>query len=323
MVEDKNSEKKKKPEEEGEEEDVQKDLNEIMEKLSEKPGEGKPKEKPKEEKVPEPVEPTSKPAEEEPEDLEGILEKISEKEPSETETPAEELGIGARIVGVFFNPEKIFTYLRSKPDIWIPLIIIILFGIIASATLYDIAIDTQIQKIEQNPNIPDERKDLIIDSMESRREGTWRYISIFVFPSVGAVVMVSLVALVFLFIGNVLLGGQSKFKQIFSVYAYAYLIPTILGSIVKIPLILQKKSIDVHTSLAIFLPDDASKTTLYRFLDSLDVFTLWFLIVFGIGFSILYRMTKGKGIATVFTTWLIWVLITKIALGSFFGAFGS
>lgn len=311
----------RKKDEEGKEEEVKKDLDEIMEKLTESGAEKKPESHKAEEEPKQPSAQAPSP-EQEPEDLEGILEKISEKE-ERPEAPVEELSTFQRVVSVFTQPRRLFEYLRQKPDWVVPIIVVVLFSLAASFLVYDIAIDDQIKKIEQNENIPDERKDTIIDNMEARREGAWRYVSILAFPVVGVFVAFSLVSLVFLFIGNVILGGKARFKQIFSVYAYAYLIPAILGSIIKIPLILQKHSLDVRTSLALFLPSAETQSTLFRLLDSFDIFTLWFLAVFGIGYAIVYKFSTTKGLIAVFFTWLVWVLITKVALASLFSAFGA
>ena len=304
----------KKDREEGKEEDVQKDLEEILGKLSESEKkttqpEQKPEEKPEQpagvEKESAPSAPT-----EEPESLEGILDKISET-PGE-EVP-EELSVIQRIWGIFVNPKQVFEYLRAKPDFIIPLVFIIIVSVAVNLAVYDIAIQDQIAKIEESERIPDEQKDLIIDRMEESKHGIKHIISVFVVPPINVLIIFGLVSGIFLFIGNILLGGKARFAQIFSIYCYSYLIITIAGTIVKLPLWLAKQTVQVETSLALLVPETASKT-LHNILSSFDVFTLWFLIVFGIGFAIVYRFSQLKGILSVFIPWFIWVLIIKVAL---------
>lgn len=306
----------KKDQEQGKE-DVQKDLEEILGKLSESENKAaQPEKKPaeKSEEPPEPVkEPTPSASEEEPESLEGILDKISEKE-----EPPEELSVFQRIWGIFVKPVQVFEYLRVKPDFLVPLILIILVSVAVNLKVYDIAIQDQIAKIEENDRIPDEQKDLIIDRMEESRHGTKRIINSFVVPPVSVLIIFALVSAIFLFIGNILLGGKARFAQIFSIYCYSYLIITIAGTIVKLPLWLAKQTMQVETSLALLVPETASKT-LHNILSSFDIFTLWFLVVFGIGFAVIYRFSQLKGILSVFIAWFIWVLITKVALASVLG----
>lgn len=299
--------------------EVNKDLESIMGQLKEQPGAEKPAKKAPEEEeekaVPEPVSAGA----DEPEDIDAILEKISEKPEEE---PAEPMGALQRVAGVFYQPQQVFNYLRHKPDILIPFLLAVIISVFSTIVVYDIAINDRIEAIEQNDRIPDERKDKIIDSMESSREGTKRLIYTFVVPPLGSLVFLAFMGLVFWFVGNVVLGGQAKYKQVLSAYSYAYLISLIAGSLVKIPMIKAAGTTKIHTSLAAFLSQDSARTVFYRLMDSFDVFTLWFLVVLGIGLAAIYKFPRNKGIAAVFGTWIVWVAIS-VALGSVFAGFGG
>jgi hypothetical protein len=192
--------------------------------------------------------------------------------------------------------------------------------VVSSYLVYDIAISDTVANYEQM-DMPDQQRDMIIDTIESRRTGAWRYTSIFVFPVIGVFVIFALVALAYWFIGNVILGGKAKFKQVFSAFAYSYLILAIVGTIVKVPLMLSNQTIKIHTSLATFMSSDASNTALYRFFDAFDVFTIWMLIVFAIGYAVIYRFSQVKAFMGVFVSWLLYVLVFSVALGSFFSRF--
>ncbi len=298
-------------------EEINKDLEGIMGQLKEQPGgktpEKKPQKTPAEEPLPEPVSAEA----DEPEDLDAILEKISEKT---EEAPVEPMSALQRVAGVFYQPQKVFNFLRHKPDILVPFLLAVIISILSSIVVYDIAINDRIQAIEQDDRIPDERKDNIIDSMESSREGTKRVIYTFVVPPLGSMVFLAFMGVVFLFVGNVILGGKAKYKQVLSAYSYAYLISLIAGSLVKIPMIKSAGTLKIHTSLAAFLSQDSAKTVFYRLMDSFDIFTLWFLVVLGIGLAAIYKFPRNKGIAAVFGTWIVWVAIT-LALGSVFPGF--
>jgi hypothetical protein len=137
------------------------------------------------------------------------------------------------------------------------------------------------------------------------------------------VILFFLISAVFMFIGNVLLGGRAKYKQVLSVYGYSYLIMAILGTIVKVPLILKQQTVKIDTSLAVLFSPESMSTALYNFIGSFDIFTVWFLIVFGIGFAVIYRFSKLKALTSVFTAWLAYVVIFKVLLGSLFSGFGA
>ncbi|GAB4339328.1 MAG: hypothetical protein Kow0037_24200 [Calditrichia bacterium] len=313
-------EESKKPGGEQPDDEVKKDLDEILGKLKETDGEQPaPVEPQKTEPAPEPA-PAPSPAAEEEEGLETILEKISEVDDSQ---PAEELSVVERIVGIFTQPARVFQYLRAKPDVWVPLILTILISVGVSFLVYDIALDDQIAKFEQNEKITPEQRDMIVDSIEQSREGGKRIIYTTVLPALSVLFIFFVVGGIFFFIGNVILGGKAKYLQVVSAYGYAYLIMAILGTAIKLPLILIKKTINVHTDLSLLVPGLQEGGALFNFLASLDIFTIWSMAVFGIGFAIIYRFTQQKGIISVFTAWLLYVLVFKVALGSLLAGFGG
>jgi hypothetical protein len=297
------------------------EIDDILNQLSEKKKQkSESKETPKVEESKESEMPKEQPKETE--DIASLI----EEQPVEPSAPGSELvvedvGVMQRITGIFLQPQKVFEYLRLKPEFLVPIVLVAIIGIITSYLIYDIAINETITNIEQNENIPDERRDMILDTVADRRTGMWRYLSIYLFPVIGTLVIFSVVSLVYWFMGNVILGGKASFKQIFSAFAYSYLILAIVGTIVKVPLMISKETIKIHTSLAAFMPQDASQSALFRFLDSFDIFTIWMLIVFGIGFATIYRFSKQKGMFGVFIPWLLYILIFNVALGSFFSQF--
>jgi len=296
-------------------EETQKDLDEILGQLKESD------KATKEEKKMSPTEgPTEshkevrpQPDEPEPEGLEQILDSISEKGDQE---PVEDMSVVQRIVGVFTGPAQVFQYLRVKPDFIVPLILAILIGVASGFMFYDIALDDQIAKYEQNDQLSDEQRSQIIDRIEQSRTGTIRLLSPLVFAPLGVLFIYAVISLIFWFMGNVLLGGKARFKQVFSIFSYSYLIIILLESVVQYPLILSKQTVKIDMSPAVLLNTAEMSHTLANFISSFDIFHLWFLVVFGIGFSIIYGFSKLKGVVSVFIAWLLYILIFKVALAS-------
>jgi len=54
-------------------------------------------------------------------------------------------------------------------------------------------------------------------------------------------------------------------------------------------------------------------------LSQIDVFTLWRLTLFTIGFQIIFKVTRGKAIAVIFGYWVLWLIITTGATFIFAG----
>ncbi len=318
MQDDKN-EKRKRNKDKHLDDDIKKDLDNILDQLSEsetnEPRETRKmdekNEKPREEL---PQDPAS-----EKEELEGIMEQISEKE----DGPAENLNFLQRVVYVFTNPTRLFQYLSRKPDFILPLLLAMAISIVVSYSVFDIALDTQISKVEKSDRYNDQQKNQILDRIEASRHGTMRAVYTYVTPPVAVGVIFGIAALIFLFVGNIILGGKTNYARVFSVYTYAMLIDSIAGSVVKVPIWVSQHSMQFNTSLAVFLPTSQSGTVLFKFLNSMDIFTIWALAVFGIGFAVIYRFTQLKGILSVFITWLLYVLIFKVAISSLFGSLGA
>ncbi len=321
MSDSKDSKKSRKKDQGGDPDDTRKELDDILGKITENERAAREKKPEGKTEIPAPEESRVKPSREtEPEGLEGILDSITEK----PEEPAvEPLTILQRITGIFTGPARVFEYLRVKPDFVIPIILAIVMTVISGYLLYDIAIDDQITQYEENINIPQERKEVILDQVEASRHGVRRIIYTFVIPPVAILAIYAIVSAIFLFIGNILLGGKTQFKKIFSAYSYSYLIVILLGTLIKIPLILSRQTTKIDLSPAIFLDSSSAGSSLHNFIGSFDIFTVWFVVVFGLGFSIIYRFSKLKGILSVTIAWLMYVVVFNVVLASLLkGLFG-
>jgi hypothetical protein len=129
----------------------------------------------------------------------------------------------------------------------------------------------------------------------------------------------AIVALAFMVVGNFILGGEATFKQNYALFAWGSTIG-IVESIVKIPMMLIKNSVEVYTSLAILMDSSESKTVMFKILNAFDIFAIWKVIVISIGFSILYKFSRGKSYSAIGGLYAIYILIA-IGLSQLFGGF--
>ncbi len=317
--------KKKKPEQEQEEEDVQKELNEILSRLDESAAKDKPQQGAESEK------PSGDTTDEVKEDFVTAEELFpadvpqsggQEQEAFTTNIHVEgvefveEQGLLSRIMNVFVNPQKLFVYLKHKPDFWAPLVLTILISMISGYYIGPIAIDEQIQRIENNTRIPEEARMKMIDNLEASKTGTRRLIAVFVPPLISVPLFFLIIAFIFWAMGNFVFARQVRFGQMFAAVTYANLVPLLLGTVIKLPLIMATHSINVQTSLALFLSPEQQGTFLYSLLSSFDVFNLWYLAVLGIGVSVFYEVTRRRAFTLVFGLWFVWV-IAKSAVSGF------
>lgn len=224
----------------------------------------------------------------------------------------------SKILNIFFEPKKVFESLRIKPTWLIPFIIVAIIGIGFFYSTYPYIMQQQVEKIKDNEKIPDEQKQKIIETMTGKDHPPfWQ---LFIAP-VSTLVVLVIVAAVLFFVFNVLLGGDSTYRRVLSVYTYSSLI-AIPEMIVKFPLIMVKKDVGVQTSLALLLSANAKDTFLYSILSSFDIFTIWQVILISLGMGVLYKYSAKKAFTAVFILWIIWIL-AKSGLSSLFGGMFS
>jgi hypothetical protein len=113
---------------------------------------------------------------------------------------------------------------------------------------------------------------------------------------------------IFLVFSNIF-GGEATFKKVFSVSSWALLIET-LATVVKTPIMFLKHSSEILTSLALFFPYLSHKSICFKFLNKFDFFTIWELVVIGLGLGIVSKFSTKKGIIIVFSLWLVWIIIS-------------
>jgi hypothetical protein len=111
-----------------------------------------------------------------------------------------------------------------------------------------------------------------------------------------------------MFVGNTILGGEGKYKTVFSMVCWSGLI-SLLSSIVNIPVMKSKGVMETATNLASFLSPDDNKSVFYYFLSQIDLFTIWWLVVLGFGMAAVYRFSTNKGMTAAFGLWAIYLVV--------------
>jgi len=130
-------------------------------------------------------------------------------------------------------------------------------------------------------------------------------------------IMTAFFSAILLLVGNFGMGGKVKFLQIFSMVMMTYLIggngffmnmiPGVgfLELLIKTPLIVIKESTDMVFSPGLMFENVDS--FLKQFLNQLDVFRIWGMVLMGFGFSRLYNKPTATGMIAVGIPWLIMV----------------
>ena len=218
-----------------------------------------------------------------------------------------DLNVIQKVVGVFFTPKETFQAIDRKPDWIVPMVIIIVISLLCTMLTLQYTMPEQMQKQREKLEERGMSNDQIDQALATgEKMGK-------VMAPVGVIVGVPIVTLFFTlivwFIGNVVLGGQTSFKKMFSVYAYSSLIGT-FGFILMSLVMLMRQSGDVHFSLALLLSENQSDTALYQFLKGCNLFSIWQYAVLAIGFAVIYKFSMKKSGWTMAVLFLITVLIS-------------
>jgi hypothetical protein len=233
--------------------------------------------------------------------------------PADAETPA--LSFPQRLLGIFISPAETLADVARKPDFIAPLIAIVLGTVAVTETmLWKIGMERIVRmSLEQSGRASSMSPDQMDQAVRqgARIGGIFAHVG----GVVGAPIGLLIIAGLGLLIVNLIFGAQAKFKTIFSLVCYVDLV-SLLGALMAVAVILFgdpdrfNPQNPVPANIGFFLnPREVSKP-LYSLASSADIFTMWVLILLGIGLS---EATGGKvkplSIFLVYAgLWVIWIL---------------
>lgn len=230
-----------------------------------------------------------------------------------------------RVVGMILSPGEIFADINRHPT-WA--FILILAVVLSSASVF--LMQRRVPNLEQRYGELIRQK--IEETLEKQgaarppEEALTRQVEmqkrIFRFLPLFPIAVVPLAALFLagvFFLGLLLLQAGASFKKTFSVVSWSYGVTSSLGALLSIlvlflrdPELIDPTSSEgwVATSVGTMLGLSPEKVhpALFALLTSLDVFTIWFLILITIGFSaISHKLSRTKSAILVFALWGVWV----------------
>jgi hypothetical protein len=217
-----------------------------------------------------------------------------------------------RIIGVLISPDETFASIARQPDFLAPLLLIIVLAAIGGflfAQRVDFTAPAR-EAMEQRGNMSEAQ-------MESALRISAMIGKIFSYASPLLSVIILLIVAAVLLLAFRLMGGEGNFKQAFSVTLYAWMPLTILN-IILLVIIASKTGItalDLPTlvmSNPAFLVTMKEHPLLFALLASIDIFTIWTLVLFIFGFSYVAGFSKSKSAAIVIIVWVLWTCIKLI-----------
>ncbi len=226
-----------------------------------------------------------------------------------------------RVVDTFIAPSKTFNDILRDASWWLPWLLGVLVTLGYSAAIQQkIGWDKTYSNILQHSSeTQQERFPQLSPDQQARQKAVaasfTKYI-VWASPLLG-LLFSAIAAGVLLMTLNFGLGGQARFGQLFAVWMYATL-PWLIQAILATVALFAGLDADafnlknpVGTNLGYYLPSDWPQW-LITFGTSIDVLSIWVVILLIIGCAIVAR-TKVAATATAIVVW--WVVITLVKTG--------
>lgn len=237
------------------------------------------------------------------------------------------MGEFSRITGVFFEPKKTFQDIAARPRWIVPMLLIILFGLAFTITMSQhIGVDRMArQAMENNPRTaqmtPEQREQGVAIAAKFTQA------ALYIGPIIGAPLTFLVVGLVLWAIASGILSAGIKFGQVFAIACYAWL-PKCIASVLGIVVMFLKNPDDFNTrnpiafNPAAFMDPQTSSKFLYSIATSLDLFSIWVILLLAIGLKAAggKRLSFGGALFAVLLPWGVIVLISAALAGA--GLFG-
>jgi len=224
-----------------------------------------------------------------------------------------------RVTDVFTAPSKTFEDIkRGNRSWWMPLLIMAFVGyILFAAVTMKIGMQTVVDnQIRMDPKA-EERLANATPEQRAMSTKISLYITQGVFIANPLLVLAGVAVMSLGLWGtiNFVFAGKAKYGSVFAVWMYAALptiIKTLLGAVVIFAGV-APESFNIKnfapTNLGAFLnPMDTNKA-LYSIASSIDVITIWTLVLLGMGTAIVAGVKRTSGYIAVFGWWALFVLI--------------
>jgi len=225
------------------------------------------------------------------------------------------MGELARLTGVVWSPGTAFRDIAARPRWWPPLVTLVLASLVFTYTFTQRVGWERFfrQQAETNSRM----RDLPADQKEQTLAAQMRFGPIISYAAivVGFPIMALAIAGVFLLLFRTVFGAELSFRQALAIVCYAW-VPLLFGSIMALAVMLLKnpEEFDLQyptlTNIGAFLDPASTPKWLLSLGTSIDIFTIWVLILLATGFAAAGRkISWGSSFACVMGTWAVYVLV--------------
>jgi hypothetical protein len=232
--------------------------------------------------------------------------------------PISEMSEPARLAGVFFSPGKAFADIARRPRWWIPVILIALLGtvylnIFTQRVGWESVIRPAIERLPNSQTMTAQQREQTITNLAR----VYKYLG-YGGSAVGTLFYVFIVAVLLMFIFDTMMSASIGLKRMMGIVAYGFL-PMVLQTILSIVVLLLKDPEEFNLqnplmfNVGAYLSPD-SPAALRALGSSIDLFSLWIIVLLAIGVSSTARkMSFGKALAGIALPWALFVCLKTAA----------
>jgi hypothetical protein len=238
---------------------------------------------------------------------------------SSAETPPQGMSEIGRLTGVFFEPKKAFADIAERPRWIVPLLLLMIasFGLVSLYSqkgVMRITVEQQMAKNQQIQQLPPDQREQAIE-----RAMKFSAIVYYAIPVI-IPIMYLVMALVLWGIVSGMLSAPVRFKQAFAAVTYAQL-PGLLVVIMSAIVLQLKNAADFNVQNPLmfnpgaFMDQQSSSKFIYSMATSLDLFTIWTLLLVATGLKAAAgkKLSFGGAVFAVFLPWAV-IVLGKAAL---------
>lgn len=225
-----------------------------------------------------------------------------------------------RVTSVFSAPSKTFEDIkRGNTSWWMPWLIMavvgyMFFAAVATKVTMQTVVDNQMKLLSEKQQ---EQMDKMPPEQRAFSEKIQLYVMDGIFIAGPAFLFLydAVIALVLWGTINFVFGGRAKFGSIFSMWFFANL-PATIKSLLGIVVIYASNTPETFniknfapTNIGAFLSAAETNKALYTLATSLDIVSIWCLVLMSIGLATVAGVKRSSGYIAVFGWWILIVLL--------------
>lgn len=232
----------------------------------------------------------------------------------------------ARLAGVFFSPGNAFADIARRPRWWVPLVLSAILSTIyinafSQRVGWESVIRTSIERLPSAQSMSPQQREQAITSGAK----IYKYFG-YGGSAVGTLFFTFVAAVILMFIFDTILSAGVGLKRMMAIVAYGFL-PLLIQTALSMLVLFLKDREDFKLqnplmfNVGAFLSAD-TPAALRALGSSMDLFTLWIMVLLAIGISTAARkISFGKALAGIVFPWALFLCLKVAAAAA--GMYGG